>query len=145
MADNQAGDHEALRLLRAGAIDVIHGDTEARNMTPDGSGRVDILDYSDTRVSLKISAPQAAYLILADAWHPGWRATPIQRANLIFRALLSPAGDSSIVFSFEPGLWRAALYIGCALWLITLLAALKPGLIQKVISRSRLKPRRSEA
>ena len=151
VADNQAGDLEALRLLRAGAIDVIHGDAEARNMKPDGSGRVDILDYEDTRVSLAVSAPQAAYLILADAWHPGWRATvngqpaPIQRANLIFRALPLPAGDSAVVFSFEPDLWRAALYIGCALWLITLLAALKPGLMKKVISRGRLKPRRSEA
>ena len=132
VANNQAGDQEALRLLRELEVDIIHGDAEARDMTSEG-GRVDILDYSDTRVSLAVSAPQAAYLILADAWHPGWRATvngepaPIQRANLIFRALPLPAGDSSVVFSFEPGLWRAALYIGCALWLITLLAALKPG------------------
>ena len=151
VADNQAGDQEALRLLRELEVDIIHGDAEARNMNPDGSGRVDILDYSDTRVSLAVSAPQAAYLILADAWHPGWRATvngepaPIQRANLIFRALPVPAGESSVVFSFEPGLWRAALYIGCVLWLITWLAALNLYQLQSSIGRRRLKPRRSEA
>lgn len=137
VADNNAGDLEALRLLRAGGVDVIHGDAATYNMMPDGSGRVDILDYSNTRVSLAVSAPQAATLVLSDAWHPGWLATvngkptPIQRANLIFRAVRVPAGDSAVIFSFEPLLWRAALYIGCALWLITVLAALGPAALSR--------------
>ncbi|MYD09832.1 MAG: YfhO family protein [Chloroflexi bacterium] len=145
VADNHAGDMEALRLLQEGGVAVIHGAADARNSTPGASGRVDILDYRDTRVSLAVSAPRAATLILSDAWHPGWRAsvngrpTPIQRANLIFRAVRVPAGESSVVFSFEPQLWRAALYIGCALWLITLLAAIGPA----AFSRYRLKSRRS--
>lgn len=149
VADSAAGDQEALRLLREHDLDVIHGG-QARNMTPDGSERVEILDYTATRVSLSVSAPQAATLILSDAWHPGWRATvnggpaPIQRANLIFRALPVPAGDSTVVFSFEPLLWRAALYIGGALWLITLLAAFKPDRMRTAISRRPFKPRRSK-
>ena len=151
VADDQAGDQEALRLLREGEIDVIHGDGEARDVSPGDSGRVDIRAYSDTRVRLSVSAPQAAYLILSDAWHPGWRATvngepaPIQRANLIFRALPLPAGDSSVVFSFDPPLWRAALYIGCALWLITLLAALTPAPLQSAIRKLPSRARRTVA
>ena len=146
VADNHAGDLEALRLLRAGGVDVVHSASEARNSSLDGGGRVEILDYRDTRVSLAVNAPQAATLVLSDAWHPGWQATvngrptPIQRANLIFRAVRVPAGESSVVFSFEPRLWRAALYIGCALWLITVLAAIGPA----TFSRYRLKTRRSE-
>ena len=146
VADNHAGDLEALRLLRAGGADLIHGDAASPSMTLDGSGRVEILHYSDTHVSLAVSAPQAATLVLSDAWHPGWQATvngrptPVQRANLIFRAVGVPAGDSAVVFSFEPLHWRAALYIGCALWLITLVAAIRPA----AFSRFRLKPRRSE-
>ena len=148
--DDYAGDLEALRLLREGDSDVIHGDAAARGMTPDDSGQVDILNYSDTQVSLAVSAPQAAYLILSDAWHPGWQATvngkptPIQRANLIFRALPVPAGESSVDFNFEPRLWSAALYIGCALWLITVLAAFQPDLIRTAMSRRPFKSRRSE-
>ena len=146
VADNPAGDMESLRLLQAGGVDVIHGESEGHSMTPDDSGRVEILDYSDRRVSLAVSAPQAATLILSDAWHPGWSAsvngepTSIQRANLIFRAVPVPVGDSAVVFSFEPLLWRAALYIGCALWLITLLAAIRPAAFGKI----RLIPRRNE-
>lgn len=149
--DNRGGDQEALGLLREGDIDVIHGAADAQGMALEASGQVDILAYSDTGVSLSVSAPQAAYLILSDAWYPGWRATvngdptPIQRANLVFRALPVPAGDSSVIFSFEPRLWRAALYIGCALWLITLVAALKPAWMRSVIYRPQVKPRRSEA
>ena len=149
--DNRAGDQDALQLLREGGIDVIHGAADARGMALEASGQVDILAYSDTGVSLSVSAPQAAYLILSDAWYPGWRATvngdptPIQRANLIFRALPVPAGESSVIFSFEPRLWRTALYIGCALWLITLLAALKPAWARSVIYRPQVKTRRSEA
>ena len=143
VADDAAGDQEALQLLRAGGSDVIHGAAAALSPPPDDSGRVDILDYAETRVSLEVSAPQAAFLVFSDAWYPGWRATvngapaPIQRANLVFRALPVPAGDSRVVFSFEPRLWRAALYIGCALWLITLLVALKPSVLNTAISRIR--------
>ena len=148
VADNHAGDLEALRLLREGEVDVIHGVAVASSGAPEG-GSVDIQAYSDTRVSLSVSAAQTATLILSDAWHPGWRATvngepaSIKRANLIFRALPVPAGDSRVVFSFEPLLWQAALYIGCALWLITGLAALKPAWMQALFSR--LKPRRNDS
>ncbi len=149
--DTWDGDQEALGLLRQGGLDVIHGAADNRSMALEASGQVDILAYSDTRVSLSVSAPQAAHLILSDAWYPGWRATvngaaaPIQRANLIFRALPVPAGDSSVIFSFEPRLWRAALYIGCALWLITLLAALQPAWMRSIIYRPQVNSRRSEA
>ncbi len=133
VADDPAGDAEALRLLRAGEQVVIHGDAPARTATLDGSERVDIVEYTDTRVTLAVSAPQAATLVLADTWHPGWQATvngepvAINRANLIFRALPVPAGESTVSFSFEPRLWRAALYIGIVLWMISLLILLRPG------------------
>ena len=132
VADDPAGDEEALRLLREGATVVIHGEAQAQTATLDGSERIDTIEYSDTRMTFAVSAPQAATLVLADAWHPGWQATvngepvAIKRANLIFRALPVPAGESRVSFSFEPRLWRAALYIGIALWMISLLLLLRP-------------------
>ena len=52
------------------------------------------------------------------------KPAPIYRSNLIFRALPVPAGESAVVFRFEPKIWRAALYIGLSLWIIALLAGL---------------------
>ncbi len=125
--DDEAGDEEALQLLREGVSVVIHGDIEPLDATLDGNERVEIIEHDDSRVRLAVTAPTDSMLVLADAWHPGWRAmvndepAPIWRANLVFRAVRVPAGESTVSFVFAPELWRAALYIGIGLWFITLL------------------------
>ena len=105
---------------------MIHGDLDPLSAALDGSERVEIIEYEDNRVTLVVSSPTDALLLLADAWHPAWRATVngepalIYRANLIFRAVPVPAGDSRVSFEFAPGHWRAALVIGIGLWFIML-------------------------
>lgn len=66
----------------------------------------------------------ARWLVYADAAHPGWQAAvdghpqAIAHANLGFKALLVPPGQSTIVLRFEPGarkyLGLAFAAIGCA-------------------------------
>ena len=123
--DDEAGDEAAMQMLRDGAPLVVHGEDAAlRAAGLDGSGSVEILAYSDTGATLAVKASSEALLVLADAWHPGWRAmvndepAQVLRANLVFRALPVPAGESRVSFEFAPQLWRPALYIGAALWLI---------------------------
>ena len=136
LPDDDAGDAEALRLLRAGEPVALHGAAEARAL-PAESGdqvRVTVSSYEATRISLRVDSPAPAYLILKDAHYPGWEATvndapaPIYRANLLFRAIPVPAGESAVVLLFQPSSWQAALYIGSALWLIAILTLiwLKP-------------------
>ena len=61
-------------------------------------------------------------LVLADAWYPGWtatvngEATPVYRANIMFRAVAVPAGENLVVFQFDPQLWRVALWLGLVIW-----------------------------
>lgn len=130
LPEDESGDEEALRLLRAGAPLVLQG-AEARPLDSPSGGEVDIIAYDETFVSVKINSPAPAYLLLKDAFYPGWEATvngaprPIYRANLLFRAVAAPTGDSTVVFRFKPTLWRAALYIGIALWIIAATALLK--------------------
>lgn len=130
VTDDDAGDDAALQLLRAGESVVLHGNVELPPAALDGSETVEILEYDSDRVALAVSAPAEALLVLADAWHPGWRATvngepkPVYRANLLYRAVTVPAGKSRVELTFSPDMWRIALYIGVGLWLITLLAAL---------------------
>ena len=127
VTDGAAGDEAALQLLRAGAPAVIHGEIDLPSAKLDGSQRVEIIEYEAERLRLAVTAPVDALLALADAWHPAWRATvndeptPIYRANLIFRALRVPAGESKVSFEFAPGHWRAALVSGLGLWFIMLL------------------------
>ncbi len=134
LTDDESGYQEALQLLRAGESLVLHGPAEARALEAGSAGAVEISTYDETVVTLQVDSPTPAYLVLKDAFYPGWKATvndaptPIYRANLLFRAVPLPAGESRVVLRFEPSLWRAALYIGIALWIIALLILIRLGL-----------------
>lgn len=134
LPDDDAGDREALRLLRAGEPLVLHGRAEPRDSSAPLApieGSAEIIAYNETRASLQVLSSAPAMLVLKDAFYPGWAATvdgapaPITRANLLFRAVPVPAGESRVVFRFEPTLWRAALYIGVALWIIAVMFLLR--------------------
>jgi len=80
---------------------------------------------------VRVSAQGAGYLVLTDAWYPGWKAwvdgapAPILRADLMFRAVYLLPGSHAVEFRFEPdsvkwGLWLSG--IALAVWLAALLA-----------------------
>jgi len=77
---------------------------------PDEAVRV--VSYEAERIVLEAHVSQAAFLVLADAWYPGWTAAvdgiaaPILRANLMFRAVALPPGLHQIVFAYDPASWR---------------------------------------
>ncbi|MCY3917272.1 MAG: YfhO family protein [Chloroflexi bacterium] len=131
LPDDDVGYLEALNLLRAGESLVLHGAAEARSLDDASGGQVDFVSYDSSRIALQVNAPAPAYLVLKEAFYPGWEATvndkpaPILRANLLFRALPVPAGESAVVFRFDPPLWRAALYIGVAMWMIAVLSLIR--------------------
>lgn len=126
LPDDRQGREDALLVMANGADAVIHGEAASRSFEMESAGRVEFTEYSDTRAVLQVQSPADAYLILKDAYYPGWQATlngepaPIFRANVMFRAVPVPAGASTLVFSFEPRLWQAALYGGIFLWIIAL-------------------------
>jgi hypothetical protein len=67
-----------------------------------------IVSYANTRVEIAVTSPVCGHLVLFDSWQRWWRATvngvdaEILRANLLFRAVPIPAGESTIVFAFAP-------------------------------------------
>jgi hypothetical protein len=74
---------------------------------------------------VRLATQGAGYLVLTDAWYPGWTATldgapvPILRADLMFRAVYVPDGAHTVEFRFEPASVRAGLWISaaaCAFW-----------------------------
>jgi len=126
LPDDETGDAEALRRLRAGERLTLQGAAESPALEYESGGQVEFVDYDKTLVTLRVESPAPAHLVVNEAYYPGWEAlvndtpTPIYRANLLFRAIPVPAGESAVVLRFEPTLWRAALYIGVALWIIAI-------------------------
>jgi hypothetical protein len=71
-------------------------------------GRARILRYHNTDISIEVDAPAGGFIVLNDVWHPWWRATvddkpvDILKANVLFRAVVVPAGQHTVRFSFRP-------------------------------------------
>ncbi len=86
-------------------------------------GEINFTTYTPDRVQLTVNTPEAATLILADAYYPGWTAAingepvEIARENTLFRAVPVPAGESQIVFTYAPNWLPAVFIIGMIAWL----------------------------
>jgi hypothetical protein len=71
-------------------------------------GAARIVRYADTEVDIAVEAPAGGILLLADVWHPWWRAridgapTDILKADVIFRAVVVPPGVHRVRFTFHP-------------------------------------------
>lgn len=69
---------------------------------------VKVNEYLPTRVVVDVSAEMSGYLVLADSYFPGWKATVngeparILRADYNFRALSLPPGRHEVVFTYRP-------------------------------------------
>jgi hypothetical protein len=77
-----------------------------------------------------VAVQDGAWLIYADAFHPGWRASvdgreaPIAEANLAFKAVWLSSGDHVVRFRYRPGLSYYASYALAAFGLACGLALL---------------------
>ncbi len=114
VAPDQAAAWEAIRAADFDPTStVILESGRPLDTTPTGS--LAILGYDLHSVTLAVESDQPGYLVLADAYYPGWRATldgqpvPIHRANYAFRAVYVPAGQHTVRFLFNPLIWWVGL------------------------------------
>jgi len=69
---------------------------------------VDIELYKPAEVQINTSSEQPGYLVLTDAYYPGWNAyvngnkVDIYRANYAFRAIKLNPGQNIVEFKYEP-------------------------------------------
>jgi hypothetical protein len=95
------------------------------------SGTSRIARFQPDRVRLEANLAQPGYVVLVDAYDPGWRATldgrdiPVLRANLAFRAVQVPPGHHVIEYVYRP----PTLIAGLAISGITVLAAVARAVI----------------
>jgi hypothetical protein len=85
---------------------------------------VEIVTYEPEEIRLRATLEAPGYLVLTDTYYPGWvaevdgRYTPIQRANLYFRAVPLEAGNHEITFRFQPTVIRWGLIISIVSWFV---------------------------
>lgn len=130
VADDIYGTEDALALMRDPAFNpartiILHGTGESMLPTDNDAApspfQAHISVYQPERVIIDVEADRPGYLLLTDAYYPGWQArvdgaaAPILRANVMFRAVALPAGAHEIVFEYRPA-WLGWLPLGAAAW-----------------------------
>ncbi len=83
-----------------------------------------VITYEPERVAVEATLARPGYLVLADTYYPGWRATvdgtpvTIQRANLLFRAVYLTPGQHRVVFIYAPDTLRWGAMVSGIGWVI---------------------------
>jgi len=84
------------------------------------AGVVQVIDYQADSLRLSVRTPQAAFLVLAESFYPGWRAwvdgAPVEivRTDIAFRGLVVPAGAHEVAMRFQPAILPLSLAISLA-------------------------------
>jgi hypothetical protein len=84
---------------------------------------VEVLSYRPERIRLRTTAAQAAYLVIAESWAPGWQASVDSRparsypTNVAFQGLPLAAGTHDVLFEYVPKPAYAAFAISVLAWL----------------------------
>jgi hypothetical protein len=97
------------------------------------SGTATIVEDLPERLVVSIDSAAPAYLVVTDSFDPGWSATldgqpaPIRPAYVAFRAVYTPEGKHTIVFSYRPAGFLAGLVVSaCGVALALVLWFLPP-------------------
>jgi uncharacterized membrane protein YfhO len=74
----------------------------------DFQAQAEILNYANSKVTIRASLNSLGVLVLADSFYPGWRVyvdgekREILRANFFFRAVRLPPGEHLVEFRYQP-------------------------------------------
>ena len=76
------------------------------------SPRIETLLETSSQLVASVQTERPGWLMVSDVWYPGWRAdvddraTPVLRADYLFRAVAVPAGEHRVTFSYQPASFR---------------------------------------
>jgi len=142
-------DEVTLALLRDPATDparqVILGETEvptAPAALPDTPPAVRLVSYRAEEVRLEADLEAPGYVVLTDAYYPGWvaevdgRPASILRADVYFRAVALEPGHHQVVFRYRP----TSVHLGLAISGGAVLGMLLIGLAPVLVARRSKRP-----
>ena len=130
----------ARTVMLPGGYGFWHPDQPARPADPPPH----IVTYEPEHISLEVQAASEGYLVLTDTYYPGWIATvdgqqtPIERADVLFRAVKVPAGAHRVEFRYEPQSFAIGAVISIGGWVALLIVAVLSGVRARVNARRRV-------
>lgn len=112
---------------------IIHEGADDTISLPSGSAlrkvnMVEFIENSPRQIVIEAETSDLNWLVLADTYYPGWRAsvnnapTKIYRANYMMRAVVLPPGKNKIVFTFRPAWFWPSLVITLSVCQLLLMA-----------------------
>ena len=114
----QASDSEIERQIRNGEVDLHHSALTEKEvpMMPSAAlgGTVRALTYEPHSLELEVIAQDKSFLVLSEAYYPGWQAwidghpSEIYRTDLAFRGMVVPIGTHRIRMEFHPQIFDIA-------------------------------------
>lgn len=91
-------------------------------VVPGSFGAVRLISYAPEKIAMTVDVPGSAggFLASTERYAAGWKATidgvpqKVWRSNLYFRGVFLPAGRHSVVWSYEPALWKPLVVLSYA-------------------------------
>jgi hypothetical protein len=126
-------DPRAVALVEAAPRDGFMGHPTATR------GQTTILETHPEKLTVRVQAPAEGFLFVSDQFYPGWQATvndqpaEILRANVAFRLVRIPSGESVVEFRYQP----------TCVWLGLLISASTTSALLVVLALARFRRRRS--
>jgi hypothetical protein len=123
---------EALIALASGSFDpasvvCIESQGGLSNPVQGGEGDAEVLEGDDPRtVVVRATAGEGGWLLLSDAWYPGWVVTVdgsparLYRADGMFRAVWISPGEHVAQFDYRPWTFALGVLVSSAAWCLVL-------------------------
>ncbi len=132
-----ASGEEALEAIHRPDVDVRNAIVVQNNFPPlagattTTSGTARLIHDSGNRIEIAASTSSPAYLLLADSNFPAWQVrindapAEIHKANFAFQAVLLPAGEHNVIFTFESTAWKIGAVVSAITWICLLVGLLR--------------------
>ncbi len=119
---------DALSLLVSNAVEsdtvVVEGLPFSMPLSSTGTATAKIMIDTAQKVTITTNTESAKLLVLRDAMYTGWQAsldgvaTPIYTIDSLFRGVVVPSGEHSVVFSYHPIIYRRSLIVSSMSWIM---------------------------
>ena len=90
----------------------------------DPESKLKLARFEYGEMEFQYNSNENEFLVVADAWHPQWRAqidgneTEILKTNGIFKGVLLPPGSHKVKFFFDNSVYRPGIWISIFSWVL---------------------------